>query len=134
MASLRFTIGAVVVAFSIVGMSSVVLSRFEARTEGSDVVVSWQASVETDVQTYVLERKTRFDVQFRELARVPATGANKLHEYRDTKIYKTAGEQVQYRLRVVYADQTFVAVDPISVDYTPTAVRRTWGSIKAMFQ
>lgn len=115
-------------------VSTVVLSRFEARTEGSDVIVSWQASVETDVRTYVLERKTRYDVQYVEVARVAARGANQPHEFRDTRIYKTVGEMVQYRLRVVYDDQSFVLVDPISVDYTPTAVRRTWGSIKAMFQ
>jgi len=118
----------------LLGMSSVVLSRFEAQTEGSDVVVTWQASVETNVMTYALERKTRYDSQFKELTRIAAKGPNQLHQYRDTKIYKAAGEQVQYRLRIIYADQSFVTVDPVSVDYTPTAIRRTWGSIKAMFQ
>jgi hypothetical protein len=130
----RFILGILLAAPFWLAASTIVLSRFEARTEGSDVIVSWQASVETGVRTYVLERKTRYDVQFVELTRLQAKGANQLHEFRDTRIYKAVGELVEYRLRVVYDDQSFVLVDPISVDYTPTAVRRTWGSIKAMFQ
>lgn len=130
----RLFLGFLLTASLVLTASTVVLSRFEARTEGSDVVVTWQASVETGVREYVLERKTRYDNQFVELSKMRARGANILHEYRDTKIYKSVGEQVEYRLRVVYDDQSFVLVDPVSVDYTPTAIRRTWGSIKAMFQ
>ena len=111
-----------------------VLNRFEARTEGSDVVVTWQASIEENVRAYVLERKTPFDAQYRELSRTSPRGANQVYSYRDTQIYKTAAEQVQYRLRIVSGDGSFVVVDPIAIDYTPTAIRRTWGSIKAMFQ
>ncbi len=130
----RIVVGLLLAAPFWMAASTVVLSRFEARTEGSDVIVTWQASVETGVRTYVLERKTRYDSQFVELTRLQARGANQMHEFRDTRIYKALGELVEYRLRIVYEDQSFVVVDPISVDYTPTAVRRTWGSIKAMFQ
>ena len=130
----RLFLTVLLLAIAGVAFGSAVLSRFEARTEGSDVVVTWQASVEENVRTYVLERKTPFDAQYREIKRMSPRGANQLYSYRDTQIYKTSAEQVQYRLRIVNGDDSFVVVDPIAIDYTPTAIRRTWGSIKAMFQ
>ncbi|HEY5565178.1 MAG TPA: hypothetical protein VIL33_06280 [Rhodothermia bacterium] len=114
-------------------VANVVFSRFDARTEGNDIVVSWQASVETDVSEYVLERKTQFDAQFVEMARFQPRGANQLYNYRDERVFKVQSETVSYRLRIVDSDNSFVVTDAITIDYTPTAVRRTWGSIKAMF-
>jgi hypothetical protein len=115
-------------------LASVVFSRFEARTEGNDIVVSWEASVESDVREYVLERRTVFDAQFVEMARIAAHGPNVAYTYRDERVFKTSSEQVFYRLRMIDPSGGLIGVtDVIAVDYTPTAVRRTWGSIKAMF-
>lgn len=114
-------------------LANVVFSRFDARTEGNDIVVSWQASVETNVNEYVLERKTLFDAQFVEMARFQPHGTGFLYRYRDERVFKVQSEQVSYRLRIINSDNSFVVTDAITVDYTPTAVRRTWGSIKAMF-
>lgn len=114
-------------------LANVVFSRFDARTEGNDIVVSWESSVESGVREYVLERKTLFDAQFVEMARISPHGTNNLYTYRDERVFKVQSEQVSYRLRIVNDDNSFVVTDAITIDYTPTAVRRTWGSIKAMF-
>ncbi len=116
------------------GFGQVVLSRFEARTQGNDIVVEWETRVEQEVKTYVLERKTQYDVAFREIKRFTPHGPQKKYRYRDTHVYKNTAEQVYYRLRILYKDGTIQLIDPIATDYTSTAVRRTWGSIKAMFQ
>jgi hypothetical protein len=114
-------------------LANVVFSRFDARTEENDIVISWEASVEANVREYVLERRTPFDPQFIEMARVTAHGPNSLYSYRDERVFKVQAEQISYRLRIIDTNNSFVVSDPITVDYTPTAVRRTWGSIKAMF-
>jgi len=118
--------------------AQVVLSQFEARSDGADVVVSWKASLEDEVKDYALERKSRYDTQFKALSNLDSRGANFQYEYRDRTVYGASqvesNEQVEYRLRVNFIDGTVTIVEPIAVDYTPTAVRRTWGSIKAMFQ
>lgn len=118
--------------------AQVVLSSFEARSDGADVVVSWKASLEDEVKDYALERKSRYDTEFKALTNLDSKGANFLYEFRDRTVYGASqvesDEQVEYRLRVNFIDGTADIVSPIAVDYTPTAVRRTWGSIKAMFQ
>ena len=127
--------------------AGVVLSQFQARTEDGDIRVTWKASIETDVREYVLERKTQYDPIYKEIKRINPKGANQEYTFKDERVYKMMnqrggqlaqsgpqGEAVHYRLRIISTDGTIVITDPISVDYTPTAIRRTWGSIKAMFQ
>lgn len=123
----------------IVGLAPVVaqvsLSRFEAKADKNDLVITWQASAETNIREYILERKTRYDVTFKELKRLLPKGINKKYEYRDDSVYKTAAvDEVQYRLRVQFQDGSVFRSEPITIQYTSTAIRRTWGSIKAMFQ
>jgi hypothetical protein len=115
-------------------LANVIFSRFEARTEGNAIVVTWESSVESEVREYVLERITVFDSEFVEMARLSAHGANSPYTYKDERVFKVEAEQVTYRLRMIGTNGSLLGVsDLISVDYTPTAVRRTWGSIKAMF-
>lgn len=120
--------------------ANVVLSRFDARTEDQNIIVTWQASIESEVQAYVLERKSTFDPVFKEMTRLQAQGVDKPYTFEDDRVYKAEagqsalGEQMNYRLRITFLDGSFIYSDPIAVDYTPTAIRRTWGSIKAMFQ
>ncbi|MEX0747698.1 MAG: hypothetical protein WD275_06835 [Rhodothermales bacterium] len=128
---------ALVVAVAGWGMlfSSVRLSMFTVDAENSDLIIKWQANVEEEVAHYQVKRLTRLDNDFVEIAKIPAQGANKLYVFRDDKIYKTAAETVEYELVAVSADgRTEISLGRRQTAYTPTAVRRTWGSIKAMFQ
>ncbi|MEX1055078.1 MAG: hypothetical protein WED81_03550 [Rhodothermales bacterium] len=128
---------ALVVAVAGWGMlfSSVRLSMFTVDAENSDLIIKWQANVEEEVAQYQVKRLTRLDNDFVEIAKIPAQGANKLYVFRDDKIYKTAAETVEYELVAVSADgRTEISLGRRQTAYTPTAVRRTWGIIKAMFQ
>jgi hypothetical protein len=114
---------------------SVSLSRFEARVLGEEVNVFWQVNDEQTVREYVLERKAQYDVGFKEIKRQTSDGRNRLYQFRDTDLYKaTVSEQVQYRIRIVEKDGNVTTSNVLNANYTPTAVRRTWGSIKAMFE
>ncbi|MDX1546474.1 MAG: hypothetical protein R3247_05780, partial [Rhodothermales bacterium] len=57
-------------------------------------------------------------------------------EYRfvDDQVYKSAAEELDYRLDAVFSNGLRQQVASKKLNYTPTAIRRTWGSIKAMFQ
>lgn len=111
------------------------LSRFEARAQGSDIDVFWESANESNLKEYVLERKTRFDVDYKPVRTFSPHGPNRLYQFRDSNVYKdSSSEQVRYRLRMIREDGSFELASSISVNYFPTAIRRTWGSIKAMFQ
>jgi len=117
------------------GFSSARLNFFTLEKENNDLIVSWQTTTETDVSHFDLLRRTQFsNNQFVEIASVVAHGIDKPYLYRDDQVYKSASEQVDYRLEVVYTNGVREELGTKSVNYTPTAIRRTWGSIKAMFQ
>lgn len=111
------------------------LESFIISNSDGDVTVRWEAQVEENVEEYVLKRHTPYsNGTFEVIERIAAHGVGKPYEYRDQDIYKASSEEVQYRLEAVYRDGTEYVIDTERLNYEPTAVRRTWGSIKAMFQ
>ncbi|NBC19177.1 MAG: hypothetical protein GVY18_17880 [Bacteroidetes bacterium] len=114
--------------------ASVQLDFFRVEVQDNDFVITWQTRVEEDVRAYELHRKTSYSQQFAPITEVTARGANVTYRYVDDEVYKAASEQVDYKLIAVYTNGTQEQVTQRQVNYTPTAVRRTWGSIKAMFQ
>lgn len=111
------------------------LDFFRVASEGSDFVITWHAGVEEGVERYELTRKTQTsNDQFVQVYAAPPHGTGKDYEYRDTQVYKSAAEQLDYRLEVVYVTGAREVLSTQTVHYTSTAVRRTWGSLKALFQ
>ena len=116
------------------GAGSVKLDYFKVDRQGNNFIVTWKAELEQDVRTYELHRKTTYATEFVALQSFSAHGAGKEYQFKDDQVYKSASEQVDYRLEVVFTNGLRQQIAERKVNYTPTAIRRTWGSIKAMFQ
>lgn len=117
------------------GQGTVRMSFFKVEEQAGDLVISWQTEEELDVREYELQRMTRFtNNQFVKVESISPHGPNKAYLFRDEQIFKSSSEQVDYRLEVVYTDGVRQQLAREQVNYTSTAIRRTWGSIKAMFQ
>ena len=111
------------------------LEYFQIVPEGRDFVVKWQMETEDEVREYELTRRTPYsNQQFVKVEGLVAHGTGVPYEFRDDQVYKSAADQLDYRLEVVYQNGLREVVLTQSVNYTSTAIRRTWGSIKAMFQ
>lgn len=126
-----------------IAASEVVLVRFIAtvqNTTNTEIQLSWTVSKEVQVDYYIVKRKMSHQNDFQELGTISINnGRNeldgKVYEFLDKNVFKqsTASEPVIYTLYSSTAGNThFVA--QVDVNYTTTAIRRTWGSIKAMFQ
>ena len=115
--------------------NGVKLAFFEITPEGRNLAVKWQMEEELDIREYALTRKTPYsNEQFVEVQLFQPHGPGVPYEYLDDQVYKSASDLVDYRLEAVYTSGLREVVVTKSVNYTSTAVRRTWGSIKAMFQ
>jgi len=111
------------------------LSQFSVRPEGRDFVVSWEVDVEDGIREYELTRKTPLsNDQFVKVFSPDAHGIGKPYTFRDTQVYKVGSDQLEYRLDAVYMNGIRETIKVQSINYTSTAVRRTWGGLKAMFQ
>jgi hypothetical protein len=111
------------------------LSSFSIQEEGRDFVITWQSELEEDVQQYEIMRKTPYsNDQFVRVHEVQAHGINRSYAFRDSQVFKSGADKVDYQLEAVYSNGVREVVKSQSLNYTTTAVRRTWGSLKAMFQ
>ena len=111
------------------------LSAFEIRDVGSDFRVSWTTEMEEEVRQFELMRRSpNSNDQFVRVHTAPAHGIGQEYDFVDTQVFKSGSDKLDYRLDAVYGNGVREAVRTESVNYTSTAVRKTWGSLKAMFQ
>ncbi|MCY4159847.1 MAG: hypothetical protein OXE92_01180 [Bacteroidetes bacterium] len=110
------------------------LRYFNTEYDAGVIIVTWEAETESEVKTYELYRKASGAGEFSRVAEVDVHGANVPYTVRDDKVYKSAHATVDYRLEVVLSSGLRQQIAERKVNYTPTAIPRSWGSIKAMFQ
>ena len=97
-------------------------------------MVTWETVREDGVRTFELHRKTpHSNDEFVLINESTPIGTERQYLFRDTQVFKNGGELIDYRLQAVLDDGTRQILATKTVNYTPTAIRRTWGSIKAMF-
>lgn len=113
---------------------SVRLRYFNTEYDKGVITVTWEAEVEADVGTYELYRKSGQADDFSKIADISVHGVNTPYRVRDDKIYKSPAATVDYRLEAVLTNGLRQRIAERKVNYTPTAIPRSWGSIKAMFQ
>jgi hypothetical protein len=124
----------------IIGAGSVKVTKFEAGIPAQSqntIELVWSVDSEQNVKHYRVERKMLSDNNFSPVHTEPsAPQGSGTYTWRDTGVFKanSDGEPVVYELYAVFADNSEQYIDQASVNFTSTAIRRTWGSIKAMFQ
>ena len=103
-----------------------------AYSNGTSIVVRWISDDETSVYGYMVERKAGMDGAFVPLTNppLPVKGNGALYEYRDDSAFRVTDSFYQYRITALGIN----AVYYVSVQHSVSSVRRTWGSIKAMFR
>jgi hypothetical protein len=118
-----------------------VFSDLRASQNSSGIVIQWSMSQEDGIKYFSIEKASQVDNSFYQIGTVNATGPGSMYQYLDNSIYKTASSEIfKYQIVAVGNDGNTVATSkPISVvfDYYSTftgVVKRTWGSIKAMFR
>ena len=108
---------------------------FTGRSDGNNINLQWVSDDESGVLRYEIERKSGMSGQFLFLVQIPLIGNNSSYLYVDDTAFLRAVESVyQYRIKVVYSSGSSAYYGPITVAHTVNSVRRTWGSIKAMFR
>jgi hypothetical protein len=108
------------------------LEQFSASSDGDDIKLEWKTGEEASVKSFVIERSPISYESFAEIATVKPQGSNSFYSYTDKSAYKATDLIFKYRLKIVANDITYSKT--ISVSQNISGVKRTWGSIKAMFR
>lgn len=109
-----------------------------AESRGNGVVVEWRSQDETGVAGYMIERKAGgtgvFIPLVSQMLLVKGNGAK--YSFEDESALKTTGNFYQYKITPMNdAGRSLGISYYVSIDHNNvSSVRRTWGSIKAMFR
>ncbi len=109
------------------------IQYFSAKSEGNDIRLEWRTGEESNLKMFVIERKT-YNNGFAEIGSVTPKGSNSTYVFIDQNIFKSTGIIITYRLKIVENNNQFSYSNEISVSHNISGVKRTWGSIKAMFR
>ena len=105
----------------------------QARSDGNVVTIQWGTTEESLVQEFVVERQGSSETGFVAIGSVAPKGSNSFYEYVDQTAFKTAASVYQYRIRIVSQDGVAYS-KVVTVSHNVSSVKRTWGSLKAMFR
>jgi len=109
------------------------LEYFQGRSEGEDIKLEWKTGEEVSLQEFRIERKTPQN-SFVEIATVQPKGSNSYYSYLDQSAYKMSDLIFIYRLKIVDTNGQASYSNEVTVSHNVSGVKRTWGSIKAMFR
>lgn len=104
----------------------------QARSDGTNVIISWSAIEEVNLRHYVVQRRT-FNGDFMDIE-IVEQNSSRYYEYIDEAAYKTSDTIYIYRIKIVDNDDTTTYTPGVSVHHNVSSVKRTWGSIKALFR
>ena len=116
----KLLISFIILTFSVI-YAGVNLLSYSVKSQDGNVIISWQTATETVNGNFV------------EIATVEPR-ADKTYEYIDQTAYKTTDAVYVYRLKIVDNDGTVSYSDERAIAHNVSSVKRTWGSIKALFR
>lgn len=116
-------------------ISGAFLDFFNGRSDGDNIVLEWKTRSETNMLRFEIQRKAGTNGDFVSLATVSPKGSNSQYAYVDRSAYKDAESIYVYRLKIVETGSGPSSFsNEITVSHSVSSVKRTWGSIKAMFR
>lgn len=115
-------------------ISGAFLEYFNGRSDGDNILLEWKTRSESSLLRYEIQRKAGSSGDFVSLATVAPKGSNSQYSYIDRSAYKDSESIYVYRLRIVESSGPASYSNEITVSHSVSSVKRTWGSIKAMFR
>ncbi len=138
MRSVLFTI-IVLVCLVSASFAGAAINHIYLSNENGQIVLTWTTGQEDNVDGFFIERAMVGSDQFISIIanKIPATGSGSTYQFKDLSAQKVEATAYHYRLVTVNKDQSRdITLFPgiISPGAPISAVRRTWGSIKALFR
>jgi hypothetical protein len=124
-----------VLAFTLSSYAEIIKSgSFQASSDGVNVTLRWLTEDESNVTRFEIERRSGATGEFSPIGIVDLKGPS-LYEFVDRSAFEKIASLYQYRVKIIYSNGAAPTYSTIlTVSHTVSGVRRTWGSIKAMFR
>jgi hypothetical protein len=119
--------------FSLVFAGVEISVPLSAAPSDGNIVLKWTVSSETNLRNYVIERST-YKGSWAEIGTVQPK-ADMTYQYTDETAYKASSSTLYiYRIKIVDNDGKISYSSTASVHNNVSGIKKTWGSIKALFR
>lgn len=103
------------------------------RSVNQQAVIEWSSTTEAGVTEYRILRS--FDgFRFHQIATVKPMGDQQSYRYTDEDLFKDKVNTYYYRIQVALSNGRSELSETADISFGSNNVRRTWGSIKALFR
>jgi len=127
------TVFLILTAISLNAGATIAEPGLTARSSSGNVLVTWQTLQESNVQHFVVQRKTQ-NGPYADIG-IMLPEKDQYYEYVDETAYKTAGTIYLYRIAIVDNNGNVTHTNEVTVLHDNiSSVKKTWGSIKALFR
>lgn len=106
--------------------------EFQAEPSSNKITLNWRTGVEKNITSFYIERSSN-NIDFMKVGEVNPTGNNSRYEFVDESISRVRSIYY-YRLRVVNNNGSSQFSESLPVIPNVSSIKRTWGSIKALFR
>jgi hypothetical protein len=113
-------------------MADAEIMEFRAEPSPNKITLNWQTGQETNIVSFNIERSINNE-DFVKVGEVSPKGSNSSYEFVDESISR-ANSINYYRLKVVNTNGTFQYSESLPVIFNVSSLRKTWGTIKALFR
>ncbi len=127
----------VLVTISVLYGMSINVEYFTGKDNNGQVLLEWQTSVENDIKEFTIYRAP-YGGTFTAIASIPAKGYASYYSYSDENLYKANGSGTVFTYKLMWTanngSSDWYNSNGIKVSPRVSDIKRTWGSIKAMFR
>jgi len=109
------------------------LDFFHAKSDGTNIRLEWKTGEESNIKNFLVERKS-IHSDYIQIASINPKGSNSYYSYSDENAYKPNDLVFTYRIKILEYNNSYSYSKEITVSHAISGVKRTWGSIKAMFR
>ena len=125
-----FLLAVIAVALTTIALAGAI-KDIRGWSDGRVVTIEWYADDETGCSGYIVMRRSGINGSFATLTSTPIPlREDKHYIFTDETAFRTTDNFYQYRVMPVGRAESY----DVSVTHSTSGVRRTWGSIKAMFR
>lgn len=112
------------------------LDFLNGRSDGENITLEWKTRSESNLQMFKVERRAINQNDYASIADIQAKGSNSYYTFVDRAAYKASETVYVYRLKIIDQDPSAPPSYSyeVRVSHSVSSVKRTWGSIKAMFR
>lgn len=117
--------------------ADVTLQFFTAKSYSGGIFIEWKTSHEGNISKFELERSDNTPDNFISITSVNATGDNSYYSFQDNTysgMKNSSNEIFYYRLKCIDNSGAYVYTNYITVTQSVSGIKKTWGSIKAIFR